>query len=133
MAFGIEARVPFLDHRLVEAALLLPDRLRVGRDGLQKVALRRAMAGIVPAAVLQRRDKIAFGAPQAKWLAGAQRTLSQLPVRRLAEQAGFVRDRQTSSAFEGLFSLPDPWVWRVLAIEMWLRVVWAGHPDRAPS
>ena len=42
MAFGIESRVPFLDVNLMELAVRLPDRLRVG-DGTTKVVLRRSM------------------------------------------------------------------------------------------
>ena len=42
MAFGIEARVPFLDVRLVELAVRLPDRLRIDQ-GVTKAILRRAI------------------------------------------------------------------------------------------
>jgi len=64
MAFGIESRVPFLDVNLVELAVRLPDRLRVG-GGLTKVALRRSMAHRLPRSILARRDKLGFAAPEA--------------------------------------------------------------------
>ena len=67
MAFGIETRVPFLDYRLVELAVRLPDRLRVSR-GETKVTLRRAMADRVPKAILDRCDKMGFATPQGRWL-----------------------------------------------------------------
>ncbi|MGH2416726.1 MAG: asparagine synthase (glutamine-hydrolyzing), partial [Candidatus Limnocylindria bacterium] len=51
MAFGIEARVPYLDVPLVEFALGLPDRLKIG-GGRRKVILQRAARGFVPTSVL---------------------------------------------------------------------------------
>ncbi|MDE3038698.1 MAG: asparagine synthase (glutamine-hydrolyzing), partial [Pseudomonadota bacterium] len=70
MAFSVESRVPFLDHRLVEYSLSLPDEFKL-RNGRTKAALRRAMTGIVPDAILRRRTKVGFEVPQEKWLKGA--------------------------------------------------------------
>jgi asparagine synthase (glutamine-hydrolysing) len=67
MAFSIEARVPFLDYRVVEFGIGLNDRDKVDR-GIAKVALRRAMRGIVPGPVLDRRDKMGFVTAEQKWL-----------------------------------------------------------------
>ncbi len=70
MAFGIEARVPFLDYRLVEFLLRVSsDRKLVG--GQTKAILRRALRGTVPDEILDRRDKLGFGPPQQDWLRGA--------------------------------------------------------------
>jgi asparagine synthase (glutamine-hydrolysing) len=123
MAFGIEARVPFLDHRLVEAALLLPDRLKVsGRE--QKVALRRAMKGIVPDVVLDRRDKVAFASPEARWLGDSRRALTHLGVRPAAEDLGILRPGTVAWAIAGLGETTptSPVRWRVLSLELWLRL-----------
>lgn len=70
MAWSIESRVPFLDYRLVSFLLGLPDdyKLRAGRT---KAVLRDAMAGIVPASVLSRRDKVGFETAQDRWMRGA--------------------------------------------------------------
>lgn len=66
MAFSLEARVPFLDHRLVEATLSAD-----GRDvivhGMTKAPLREAMKGILPEKIRLRTDKIGFGTPQDEW------------------------------------------------------------------
>lgn len=67
MAFSIESRVPFLDHRLVEWGLRLPTEQKL-RGGVNKSILRRALSGIVPQPILNRRDKMGFGAPQERWL-----------------------------------------------------------------
>lgn len=69
MAFSLEARVPFLDHRLVSFVFSLHDHQRIFR-GLSKAVLRRAMKGIVPETILNRRDKIGFATPEEAWLSG---------------------------------------------------------------
>lgn len=66
MWFSIEARVPFLDYRLVERTLALPDDLII-RDGMTKYILREAMNGTLPDAIRNRRDKTGFETPQDEW------------------------------------------------------------------
>ncbi len=67
MAHSVEARVPFLDHRLVEFALSLPSEFKI-RNGATKVVLREAMTGIVPDKIRERRDKIGFATPEERWV-----------------------------------------------------------------
>lgn len=69
MAFSLEARVPFLDYRLVSFVFALPDHQRISQ-GVSKAVLRRAMEGIVPKTILNRRDKIGFATPEEAWLRG---------------------------------------------------------------
>jgi len=124
MAFGIEARVPFLDHRLVEAVIALPDRLRI-QDDLTKVALRRAAAGITPEAVLARRDKIAFAPPQETWLRSLGPMVDDLISASRAEARGLLRPgalREARGWFEA-GRIPADAHWRVLSVELWLRMV----------
>jgi asparagine synthase (glutamine-hydrolysing) len=68
MAASIEARVPFLDHRLVEYAMGVPRALKVeGRSG--KHVLKRALEEVLPRDVLYR-PKRGFGAPVEDWFRG---------------------------------------------------------------
>jgi asparagine synthase (glutamine-hydrolysing) len=69
MAHSIESRVPFLTPSLVDAVLELPEDYILGADGTTKAVFRDAMRGIVPDAILDRRDKIGFATPEASWLA----------------------------------------------------------------
>ena len=67
MAHSIEARVPFLDHRLVEFTLSLPDEFKT-RDGVTKRILKAAMRETMPAKVIDRTDKKGFATPEERWL-----------------------------------------------------------------
>jgi asparagine synthase (glutamine-hydrolysing) len=66
MWFSLEARVPFLDHRLVERTLTLPDEMII-KEGMTKHILREAMKGRLPEPIRMRRDKIGFGTPHDEW------------------------------------------------------------------
>jgi asparagine synthase (glutamine-hydrolysing) len=69
MAHGVEARVPFLDRRLVEYAFGIPSSIKL--EGPQpKWLLREAVANLVPDD-LRLKPKIGFGAPVDRWLRGA--------------------------------------------------------------
>lgn len=72
MAHGIEARVPFLDHRLIEFCLELGDQHKITGADTKRV-LRRAMAGLLPESVLHRRDKLGFATPEETWFRGPLR------------------------------------------------------------
>jgi asparagine synthase (glutamine-hydrolysing) len=83
MATSVEARVPFLDHELVEFALALPPRMKV-RDGTGKWLLKKAVAGtLLPQHIVYRR-KQGFGAPVAEWFRGALGHSAQRQIRHSA-------------------------------------------------
>jgi asparagine synthase (glutamine-hydrolysing) len=86
MATSIEARVPFLDHDLVEFAVALPERMKV-RDGEGKYILKRAVEGLLPHEIVYRR-KQGFGAPVSEWFQGDFGVRAQEQMRRssLAER-----------------------------------------------
>ena len=66
MYFSIESRVPFLDHRLVEATLSSPSNLKIN-EGETKFILREAVKDILPEKITQRKDKKGFTNPRDKW------------------------------------------------------------------
>jgi asparagine synthase (glutamine-hydrolysing) len=123
MAFSIESRVPFLDHRLVELAFALPDDVK-RRAGWSKYGLRRALDGFLPSSVVWRRDKKGFPTPLGHWLrdgrGSAAVDLLRDPRRKsrdLFPQAAvdtFVRDHVDGIADRS-------WqLWRALSTELWL-------------
>src|SRR3989454_4099438 len=71
MAASLEARVPYLDHPLVELVSSIPATLKI-RNGVRKAVLKAAGADLVPPAILQRR-KMGFEMPLASWFRGPLR------------------------------------------------------------
>jgi asparagine synthase (glutamine-hydrolysing) len=67
MAFGVEARVPYLDHRIVEFALGLPDAVKLRRTWT-KWPLRKVAERVLPDKVAWRRSKFGYPTPFARWL-----------------------------------------------------------------
>jgi asparagine synthase (glutamine-hydrolysing) len=68
MASSVESRVPFLTPELVSFLQGLPEEYIIARDGTSKAVFRKAMRGIVPDTILDRRDKLGFVTPERTWL-----------------------------------------------------------------
>ena len=67
MAHSIEARVPLVDHRYVEAALALEPTKKI-KNGFTKYAFRKIGNKLLPETIVWRRNKFGFEAPEALWL-----------------------------------------------------------------
>jgi asparagine synthase (glutamine-hydrolysing) len=67
MAHGVETRLPFLNHELVEFVFSLPSHFKI-REGWTKWLLRRSMEDMLPAEITWRRDKTGFEPPQRLWM-----------------------------------------------------------------
>jgi len=84
MGVSLEARVPFLDHEVVELACSIPQAVRTG-GGESKHLLKQAMRGLLPANIIDR-PKRGFGVPVREWLAG------ELGARMHRQLESFCRD-----------------------------------------
>jgi asparagine synthase (glutamine-hydrolysing) len=125
MAFSLEARVPLLDHHVVDYGLSLPDDLKI-RNGWSKFAVRRAMQGIVPDLVRMRKTKLGFAVPGQRWLATdlrpqvtelVQDTLRcQKYVDAKVLRRWYAAPQAASASAESYLGL-----FRVLSLEMWMR------------
>jgi asparagine synthase (glutamine-hydrolysing) len=67
MAHGVEVRLPFLNHELVEFLFSLPSHFKI-REGWTKYLLRITMEDVLPKEIAWRRDKTGFEPPQKSWL-----------------------------------------------------------------
>lgn len=114
MAHGVEARLPFLDYRLVEFCLSVPDRYKI-RDGWTKWLLRHAMVGRMPAEVTWRKNKFGFEAPEALWL---DRHLPEMRRKVLASPllGDLASPRHLKRAYDGLDMRSR---WRLYSIALW--------------
>jgi asparagine synthase (glutamine-hydrolysing) len=122
MAHSIEARVPFLDHPVVEFSLALGgDHKMVGAD--TKRVLRRAMIGVLPERVRQRRDKLGFATPEQRWfrgplrqmiIEGTEATLRRFPELFSAPGVRALRDDMLEGRRDVDFTL-----WRIANLSLW--------------
>lgn len=65
MGVSLEGRVPFLDHKLVELAMSLPEEMKT-RQGVLKYILKKAVRGLIPDEIIDRK-KQGFGVPVYEW------------------------------------------------------------------
>jgi len=140
MAFSREARLPYLDHELVEFCLTLPDDFLV-RRGWQKWVLRMSAGDRIPARIRWRADKVGYAAPLDTWLRGVLRDWGRerLFDTRLSTVPGYDRD-----ALQVLWdrhqsgSENHSWtVWRWISLSEWLAIHragwWRGGTELRPS
>ena len=118
MAFSLEARVPFLDHRLVEYVFSLPPHLLI-HDGWTKWVLRQAMDGILPEQICWRRTKLGFATPEKRWIQEGKEHIRRLIGAGDARCAAYVNVAALRSS-ERLADVPG--IWRLVNLEVWLRV-----------
>jgi asparagine synthase (glutamine-hydrolysing) len=126
MAVALEARVPLLDHRVVEFAWRLPSTAKV-RHGTSKWLLRQVLYRHVPKELIER-PKTGFGIPLGQWLRGPLRDWAEslLDEKRLRE-AGLVDAALMRKYWEEHLSGDANWqhyLWDVLMLESW-RQRWA--------
>jgi asparagine synthase (glutamine-hydrolysing) len=123
MAASIEARVPLLDHRIVEFALSLPPHSKL-RHGRTKLILRQAMRGRLPEVVLNR-PKLGFSIPLKHWLRGSLRPLmtdllSADCVRRRRYFEPQIVNRWVSEHLQGRANHSHR-LWALMVFELWHR------------
>lgn len=121
MAVALEARVPLLDHRVVEMAWRLPRHMLI-RNGVSKWPLRQILYRHVPRELIER-PKLGFGIPLGEWLRGPLRDWAEtlLDERRLRE-AGLIDAAHVRQCWQDHLSGRCNWqypLWGVLMLEAW--------------
>lgn len=122
MAHSIEARVPFLDHALVEFVLGLPDSFKLYR-GVTKRVLREGMRGILPEAIRTRMSKLGFATPEEHWLRYQSPEKFRAALRRAVERSEGILTERSMDILNDMISgrrdfsfLP----WRMISFGAWI-------------
>ena len=123
MAFGLEARVPFLDHELVELAARIPARHKLAGGG--KGILKEAARVVIPSAVIDR-PKGYFPVPALKYLkGGVLDNVRDALSSRAARERGLFRqgyvDRLLADPMAHLTPLRGSKLWQLGLLELWLQ------------
>lgn len=122
MAFSVEARVPFLDYRVVEFAMSLNDNLKI-HNGMTKAILRESMDGILPEDVRTRVDKLGFVTPEEIWLRQKAPDQFRIAMRRAIEQSHGVLNDKSMSQLEAVIKGEHSFTflpWRIIAFGAWM-------------
>ncbi len=124
MAHSIEARVPFLDHRLVEFSLGLGNRHKIVGGDTKRV-LRRGLKGVLPEKIRKRRDKLGFATPETAWFRGPLRQAIEAGVEdTLRHYPGLLNPAGTRALvadyLEGRRAI-DFTLWRIVNLGIWGR------------
>jgi asparagine synthase (glutamine-hydrolysing) len=130
MAVSLECRVPLLDHELVQLAARIPESIKIRRGRLKHV-MRKALAGVLPKEILDRKKR-GFGTPMGAWLRGELAPLlrSLLSPATIAAR-GFLRPapiQQLITDHEAhRLDGTDPLL-ALLNFEIWSRIYLDGRP-----
>jgi asparagine synthase (glutamine-hydrolysing) len=133
MAHSLEARVPLLDHELVEFAATIPPELQL-RDGTGKHVFRRAVGRLLPEPIL-RRPKRGFAIPLGHWFRGR---LADFARDLLLSSRARARGIFERSGVERLLARParghedlELQLWTLISFELWCGIFVDGGRERA--
>jgi len=126
MAFGIEARLPFLDYRLVEFAMSLPSRMKL-RRGWTKYILRKSFSDILPPKITWRKNKLGFSVPDYQWLVSNRYYILKVLSSSTAKSQNYFDQMEAIRLFNlmcqdkknGFYT---NYFWRILNLTLWLQV-----------
>lgn len=122
MAASLEARSPFLDHRLVEFMARLPWSYKVSARTTKRL-FRDAMRGILPNEVIHR-SKMGFGVPVGRWLRGPMRPLiDDVVLSPAAFARGYLDEKAVRRIVREHLDGVDrtPFLWALVMLELWFR------------
>lgn len=131
MAWGLEARVPFLDHELVELAMQLPPELKIGDGG--KMVLKKIARGLLPDAIIDR-PKGYFPVPALKFVRGRfLEFMRDIVNSKACQERGLLQRPYV----EKLLAQPEAYMtrllgsklWHTVLLELWLQI----NVDARPS
>jgi asparagine synthase (glutamine-hydrolysing) len=118
MAHGLESRVPFLDHPLVEFAATMPSNVKF-KDGQAKYILKSAMHAILPSVVANRTDKLGFPVPLTEWMRGPARSfVRDTFASQNAMSRGIINNQHVLNMLDHESKFGRS-LWGLLSLELW--------------
>jgi asparagine synthase (glutamine-hydrolysing) len=122
MAHSVESRLPFLDYRLAEFVMGLPEQFKLS-DATTKRVLRQAMTGILPEKVRARMDKMGFVTPEEVWVRDQAPDTFRSELRRAIEASRGVLNAKASDHLEAVISGKERFSflpWRMISFGRWM-------------
>jgi len=135
MAYSLEVRSPFLDHRVAEFAASLPWHWKQHRTQRKRI-LRRAFSDLLPHQI-RRRPKIGFGVPVARWFRqGWRRPLEEVLLDPATRRRGWVDSSAVATLIREHCELRADHsyaLWALFLLELWFREVLDNSPPSSKS
>lgn len=118
MAHGIESRVPFLDHPLVEFAATIPSNIKF-KEGMMKHVLKTAMRPYLPDVIVNRIDKMGFPTPLSEWFSGeANEFVRDIFSSNAALNREFINNQKVLNGLSREVKYGRK-IWGLLCLELW--------------
>lgn len=118
MAHGLESRVPFLDHAIVEFAAKMPPNVKF-KNGNLKHILRKAVRPFIPESIYARKDKMGFPTPLSEWIRGPAKTfIIDVFSSQKAKDRGYVDNQAILAQLENEPRYSRK-IWGFLNLELW--------------
>ncbi len=128
MAHGVESRVPFLDHPLVEFAATMPSNIKF-KDGTLKMVLVNAMRHVLPDAILNRKDKMGFPVPLTQWLKhDIKDFVTDIFSSSCMQDRAYFNQKEILTALESESKFGRK-IWGLLSLELWHRQFHDRHHE----
>ena len=119
MSVSIESRVPLLDYRIVNLVTSMPPAMKF-KGGRMKHLLKLAACGLLPATVLDRKDKMGFPVPLAEWMHGGivRDFVGDMLLSQRSLQRGLFRPEALKAILDNK-SVGSRQLWGALSLELW--------------
>jgi asparagine synthase (glutamine-hydrolysing) len=124
MAHSVESRVPFLDHRLVEFVLNLPDEFKLN-ESITKHILREALKDIIPNEIYSRYDKMSFYTSEETWIRENYSFFRNEVAESCKALKGLIDTDKTLMWFDEVLKSKktfDYLFWKIINIGRWIKV-----------
>ncbi len=124
MAHSIESRTPFLDYRLVEFTLGLPNAFKIS-NGWTKRVLRESMKGILPESIRLRKDKLGFVTAEEEWVKKTAPDLFRKAVKEALENSQGIIKPSVLIAVEEMIQGKRAFnflIWRLISFSTWMKL-----------
>lgn len=122
MFHSVESRVPFLNPELANFLFSLPEEYLISLNGTTKYVFREAMKGILPPAIIKRKDKLGFAVPQLFWINSLASWVESLLDSDAIGSIPFLNRDILAQEYEATISQKkqiDPKIWRFLSLIRW--------------
>jgi asparagine synthase (glutamine-hydrolysing) len=121
MAFSIESRVPYLDHRLVEFCVNLPENIKI-YDGWTKYIFRKSSENLLPADIIWRKEKLGFVTPERQWIDVLIKELQSLNKQQNIPEIINVNyfNKLLNSSLDNKINIGE--IWKVILFIRWMNV-----------